>query len=331
MDGIPRGNCTANDPRTDIGSHGGPRERNHVTFLKRRGDRLKTGFIGAGKVGFTLGKFFCSKGSTDCTESSNSIKVTGYYSRNTQSAEEAAKFTGTKAFTDMGALIEASDVLFLTVPDGSITEVYEQVRQYPIQGKYICHCSGSLSAGEAFPGIDQTGAYEYSVHPLFAVSDKYEAYKELQDVFFAVEGNEEHLPEIKGMLKSVDIDLQVIRAEDKTLYHAAAVTASNLAVALLAESIDMLCQCGFDEADARKALTPLVTGNVHHVLAKGPAEALTGPVERGDEKTIAKHLGCLDDKQRELYRVLSSRLIPIAESKHPDRLYQNIEELLSTS
>ena len=79
---------------------------------------MKTGFIGAGKVGFTLGKFFCSKGSTDCTESSNSIKVTGYYSRNTQSAEEAAKFTGTKAFTDIGALIEASDVLFLTVPDG---------------------------------------------------------------------------------------------------------------------------------------------------------------------------------------------------------------------
>ena len=283
---------------------------------------MKTGFIGAGKVGFTLGKFFSSK-------ENDSIKVTGYYSRNTQSAEEAAQFTESRAFDDMGALIEASDVLFLTVPDGSITEVYDEVRQYPIQGKYICHCSGSLSSKEAFPGIDQTGAYEYSVHPLFAVSDKYEAYKELQDVFFAVEGNEEHLPEIKGMLGSVGIDLQVIRAEDKTLYHAAAVTASNLAVALLAESIDMLCQCGFSEEDARRALTPLVTGNVHHVLEKGPAAALTGPVERGDEKTIAKHLAVLNDSQRELYRVLSSRLIPIAESKHPDRLYQNIERLLS--
>ena len=288
---------------------------------------MKTGFIGAGKVGFTLGKFFSSKSSEDCN--SDSIKVTGYYSRNTQSAEEAAQFTESQAFTSLGALIEASDVLFLTVPDGSITEVYEQVRQYPIQGKYICHCSGSLSAGEAFPGIDQTGAYEYSVHPLFAVSDKYEAYKELQDVFFAVEGNEEHLPEIKEMLKSVGIDLQVIRAEDKTLYHAAAVTASNLAVALLAESIDMLCQCGFSEEDARKAITPLVMGNVHHVLEKGPAAALTGPVERGDEKTITKHLSVLSGRQREVYRVLSSRLIPIAESKHPDRLYQNIERLLS--
>ena len=72
---------------------------------------IRAGFIGAGKVGFTLGKFFSSKAGTD------SIKVTGYYSRNTQSAEEAANFTGSEAFTDMGALIEASDVLFLTVPD----------------------------------------------------------------------------------------------------------------------------------------------------------------------------------------------------------------------
>ena len=280
---------------------------------------MRIGFIGAGRMGFTLGKHLISGGA----------KVVGYFSRSILSAKEAAAFTDTSYYETIEALVADCDVIFLTVPDGSIKEVYEQVRQYPIQGKYICHCSGSLSAGEAFPGIDQTGAYEYSVHPLFAVSDKYEAYKELQDVFFAVEGNEEHLPKIKGMLKSAGIDLQVIRAEDKTLYHAAAVTASNLAVALLAESIDMLCQCGFDEADARKALTPLVTGNVQHVLTHGPAAALTGPVERGDAKTIAKHLACMNEQQSAIYRVLSSRLIPIAESKHPDRLYQNIEQLLS--
>ena len=323
MDGIPPRKLYREGPGTDTRCAHASRGKGTTSPFEKRGDRLKTGFIGAGKVGFTLGKYFSSKTGT------NSIKVTGYYSRNTQSAEEAANFTGSKAFTDLGALIEASDVLFLTVPDGTISEVFEQVRQYPIQGKYICHCSGSLSAGEAFPGIDQTGAYEYSVHPLFAVSDKYEAYKELQDVFFAVEGNEEHLPEIKGMLKEAGIDLQVIRAEDKTLYHAAAVTASNLAVALLAESIDMLCKCGFDEADARKALTPLVTGNVQHVLSRGPAAALTGPVERGDAKTIAKHLACMNEQQSAIYRVLSSRLIPIAESKHPDRLYQDIKDLLN--
>ena len=50
---------------------------------------MKTGFIGAGKVGFTLGKFFAE----------NNIQVTGYYSRRRESAKEAAAFTGTTVYT----------------------------------------------------------------------------------------------------------------------------------------------------------------------------------------------------------------------------------------
>lgn len=41
-----------------------------------------------------------------------------------------------------------------------------------------------MSSREAFAGIEETGAYGYSIHPLFAVSDKYEAYRELTDVFY---------------------------------------------------------------------------------------------------------------------------------------------------
>ena len=44
---------------------------------------MRIGFIGAGKVGFTLGKYFREHG----------IEVTGYYSRSIQSASEAAEFT----------------------------------------------------------------------------------------------------------------------------------------------------------------------------------------------------------------------------------------------
>ena len=44
---------------------------------------MRIGFIGAGKVGFTLGKYFAVNG----------LDVAGYYSRNYKSAEEAAAFT----------------------------------------------------------------------------------------------------------------------------------------------------------------------------------------------------------------------------------------------
>ena len=51
---------------------------------------MKIGFIGAGKVGFTLGKYFRMHG----------VEVTGYYSRSIQSAKEAADFTRAQAFTN---------------------------------------------------------------------------------------------------------------------------------------------------------------------------------------------------------------------------------------
>ena len=283
---------------------------------------MRIGFLGAGKVGFTLGKYFATHGK----------EVTGYYSRNTSSASEAAEFTGTSVFETIEELVGSNDVIFLTVPDGSITSVYEQVIQYPVEGKLICHCSGALASKDAFPGIKDHGAFGYSVHPLFAVSDKYRAYEELADVFFAVEGDDEHMSDIEGMMRDLWLRYQRIDSSSKTGYHCAAAMVSNLMVGLIAQGVDILKGCGFTEEDAISAIGPLVRGNVQHILEDGLAPSLTGPLERGDIGTLKKHLGVLEgDKDKyDLYRILSKSILPVAENKHPDRDYSEIEELLES-
>lgn len=281
---------------------------------------MRIGFLGAGKVGFTLGKYFVTHGK----------EVTGYYSRNTSSASEAAEFTGTSVFETIEELVGSNDVIFLTVPDGSITSVYEQVIQYPVEGKFICHCSGALASKDAFPGIRDHGAFGYSVHPLFAVSDKYKAYEELADVFFAVEGDDEHIGEIEGMMRDLWLRYQRIDSSAKTGYHCAAAMVSNLMVGLIGQGVDILKGCGFSEEDAISAIGPLVRGNVHHILEDGLAPSLTGPLERGDAGTLRKHLDVLagDKDKQDLYTILSKSILPIAEKKHPERDYSEIEELL---
>ena len=130
---------------------------------------MTIGFIGAGKVGFSLGQFFAHGG----------LPMTGYYSRHRDSAQEAAERTGTRQFASLEALVRASDAIFLTVPDGAISAVYEKLRQFDLTGKQLCHCSGAISAQEAFPGAEELGAELYSIHPLFPVSDKYVAWRVL--------------------------------------------------------------------------------------------------------------------------------------------------------
>ena len=139
-------------------------------------DRLNIGFIGAGKVGCSIGKYLAESGQA------GALHVKGYYSRSSRSTKDAAHFTDSKAYESIAALTNECDVIFLTVPDGSIQGTWQQVKECEIRGKTICHCSGAMSSRDAFKGIEETGAFGYSIHPLFAVSDKYNAYKELTGV-----------------------------------------------------------------------------------------------------------------------------------------------------
>ena len=199
---------------------------------------MNTGFIGAGKVGVSLAKYFVTGG----------LHVAGFYSRNEESAKDAAHFTETEVFDSIKTLVRECDVIFLTVPDGSINEIWQQVRRYEINGKTICHCSGALASEDAFDGIVETGAFGYSIHPLFAVSDRYNAYKELEDVFFVVEGNgPEHIIQ---MLESLGNSVRRIGSKDKTVYHLAAATASNLVCGIIDQSIELMGMCGFTEGEA---------------------------------------------------------------------------------
>lgn len=279
---------------------------------------MRTGIIGAGKVGCSLGKYFRL----------NNLEVTGYYDVNENLAKEAATFTETTFIKDLETIVKISDTLFLTVPDDLITTVWNQMKDMSLEGKFICHCSGALSAGDAFPGIDKRGAFGYSVHPLFAVSDKYNSYKELSHAYFVIEGDERHREEIAGIFKNLGNEVRYIAAKDKVKYHCAAAVCSNHVVALIQESLELMQECGFDEESALKALTPIMLGNMQHIAERGTVNSLTGPVERADVKTVEKHLNCLNEKQQMLYRLLSEVLISIGEKKNPGRDYGRLKDIL---
>lgn len=278
---------------------------------------MRAGFIGAGKVGFTLGKYLAEKG----------VCVTGYYSRSSASAEEAADFTKTRYYEDIASITEDSDTLFITVPDGAIGDVWDDMRNLPIENKNICHCSGSISSTAFFDAPDK-GAYRYSIHPLYAISSKYESYQSLANAHFTIEGSPENLGKIKGLFSGLGNQVTVIEAESKQRYHAAAVMVSNQIAALIDVGAELLTGCGFTRKDAEEALSPLILGNVQAVCQAGPEKALTGPVERCDTATVAGHLAVLPQPAGELYRLLSQRLVEIAKRKHPDRNFDELEREL---
>ncbi len=267
---------------------------------------MNIGFIGAGKVGSTLGKYL-SKHHT----------VIGYVSNSIDSAKEAALFTNSHAFERIEELIPLCDTVFITVPDGEIAEVWKKIlaSEIDLASKNIAHCSGAL-ASDIFMEREARGAFGYSVHPLFAIPSKTETYQELHKAFFAIEGDAAHLDEMVQLIKDEGNLVQVIDSAEKVRYHAAAVLASNQVIALYQRACDELVRCGFLLENAERALAPLFLGNAEHVASDGVVESLTGPAERGDMTTIEKHLNCLDGTTRDVYALLNETLLDIADRKH---------------
>ncbi|MCC8168117.1 MAG: DUF2520 domain-containing protein [Clostridiales bacterium] len=290
---------------------------------------MKIGWIGAGKVGCSLGRYFVTHG----------LCVSGYYSRSPKSAAEAARITGTKAYFSMEELMRDSDAIFLTVPDGAIASVWEQLKNLQIRNRIICHCSGVLSS-TIFSDIAAYKCSGYSIHPLLAISSKQVPEEEISKALFTIEGSvnlrdayagaadDQTQKQLALLLEACGNRVIYMDAKDKPRYHAAAVMASNLVIALAETAKEELMQCGFTSEDAIAALAPFMQANVAHLTSQSIEEALTGPVERGDVGTVQMHLDTLEGDNREIYRELSQKALAIAKRKHPERNYDNVQAIL---
>ena len=282
---------------------------------------MRIGFIGAGKVGCSLGKYL--------KESAGDWQIVGFYSRSTASAKEAAVFTDSRVIDQVELLAQMADVIFVTTPDGVIKEIWETLRGCDIllEDKIIVHCSGLL-ASTVFTGADECGVTAVSLHPLYAVSDKYHSYESLANAHFTLEGSGERLEEFQQLLTVSGLTIQQIDAASKAAYHAAASISSNLMVGLAELAIERLLDCGFDREHARMALRPLMQGNLDAIMEKDTTDALTGPAERADVETVNAHLHTLSGEDREIYRLLTKKVVAIAKQKNPERDYSALDASL---
>ena len=122
--------------------------------------------------------------------------------------------------------------------------------------------------------------------------------------------------------------------EQRTLYHAAAVMASNYVVALAAQGVDVLGRAGWTRAEALDALLPLMRGVLENLERAGLPDALIGPIRRGDPETVKRQVAELaatgGGLPLQAYRVLGAAALELARQAGLDEeSARRIEEALS--
>ena len=193
---------------------------------------------------------------------------------------------------DLTDAAHGADLLLLAVPDGAIAEVAAAIE--PDAGCVVAHVSGSL--GLAPLSLHPRRAV---LHPLVALPDSERGAAALHGAWFGLAADGDPLAgEVVRALGGTPVQ---VPDDGWVRYHAAAVIASNHLVALLGQVERVAATVGVP----LEAFLDLAEGTLANVRALGPAEALTGPVRRGDVATVERHLAALPDDERAAYQALS--------------------------
>ena len=208
----------------------------------------------------------------------------------------------------------AGTLIVLAVPDGAIREVASAIAALgaPGSGCSVLHMSGALPA-EELAVLAERGYSVGGLHPLQTVADPARGAERLRGVFFTFEGDPAARVGAAEIVQAAGGRMLEVHAADKARYHAACVFASNYVVACAAVATRLLASAAnIAEDEAVRALRPLWSGAVNNLEQLGPAEALTGPVRRGDVATVRAHLGALEGATLDLYRELALEALRIA-------------------
>jgi len=263
----------------------------------------RIGFIGAGRVGAALAQALSAAG----------YPVVAVASRSRGSADAlAAAISGARSRSSAQEVADEVDLVFVTTPDAAIEAVAESVRWR--LGTSVVHTSGALSR-DALAAAARRGARTGSLHPLQTFAGRDRARQDLAGSTFAVEA--------EGLLKAALLQIVAdlggtaveMRAEDRALYHAAAVLISNYTVTIAKLATDLWLRFGWERPAALEALLPLLKGTIANLEVLGRTGALTGPVARGDVGTVQSHLSALAAAAPEMlpvYRELALQTIPLA-------------------
>lgn len=238
---------------------------------------MNIGVIGPGRVGTGLAQLLSERG----------YRVRAVAGRNPAGANKlAAGLPDCEAVTPQG-VADTCELVFITTPDGAIASVAQDVNWLPGQG--VIHCSGALPAA-ALAVVTARGALPGAFHPLQTLPDVQAALANLPGSFIAIEAEEPLLGRLAEIASTLGCRWGYISPEARPAYHAAAVLVSNYTVALAHAGTELWQALGKSEAEALHALLPLLRGTVRNLDRLGPAQALTGPVARGDWTTVAENL-----------------------------------------
>ncbi len=202
----------------------------------------KINIIGAGNVGFHLGKRLYKKG----------FEVIQVFSRNEERAKYLASKIKANFITDLSKVSTDADLYIIAVSDNAIDEVAQKLKATGIDNQLVVHTSGATPSTILKPYFNHFGVF----YPLqtFRIQSK-PNFKKLPICVDAPIKSD--FKKLKKLAKKICSNVFQINDEERAILHVAAVFANNFSNHLYAIAEDILKR----ENLSLNLLLPLDSGN----------------------------------------------------------------------
>lgn len=283
---------------------------------------LRIAIVGAGRLGQTLARALAAQG----------CQIVAVASRSMPAAQALAARLPACAALPIDEAAAAAELVFLTVPDDAIAATASALRWRP--GQRVVHCSGATEVA-ALAAAQEQGALVGGFHPLQIFSDPERALALLPGSTVAIEADGGLADELHALAALLGLQPLALRPGTRAAYHGAASFAASFLLSMLDEAAQVWEAIGLPREQALRSLLPLARGTLDAAEAKGLAQALAGPISRGDLGVVARHLQAFDAlgaSHGQFYRELSRRQLVLAtESQRLDaQTLARLEALLKS-
>jgi predicted short-subunit dehydrogenase-like oxidoreductase (DUF2520 family) len=207
-------------------------------------------------------------------------------------ARVAELVAGVRPAAAAAASVQGAELVVLAVPDDAIaTAVADLARQDALgEGQRVVHLAGSQGLAPLRLAA-AAGARVAACHPAMTVPAGSTDPDLLVGTAWAVTARSADRGWARELVVDLGGDPFEVPDDRRVLYHAGLAVGSNAVGAAVVVARRLLLAAGI--TDPTPFLGPLVRASVANALSQG-AEALTGPVVRGDVGTIDRHLAGLE-------------------------------------
>ena len=234
--------------------------------------------IGAGRVGRSLAHLWHARGV---------FEIQDVLTTSVDSANEAVQFIGQGRVLSVMGDMRPADIWMLAVPDAQISEVALQLsKNMNVKDAIVFHCSGALASTIMAP-LQQLACKLASAHCILSFSSPGMAVEQFAGTPCAIEGDSLATQGLHAAFTAIGAQPFAMASENKVLYHAAAVFATNFLPVLQVVAADLWRSTGMPQELIAPLNASLLRNAVQNITSQGAAKALTGPAARGDTQVVA--------------------------------------------